>query len=172
MRHIVKRNIEENLKKDDDCAKLFEDVKYLIEADKNPKRIISRNLKIINRTKKKLMEIVTKIFADYTGKKFNVFNKFYVYDNYQEDYSEFSEESENQIKKVIEEEKNKIRNFLITSHKNVEGIEKIVDDYINNNGDNIIAFAKRLIYFYSKENQFYKDLDSRIHYVTKKIDDC
>jgi hypothetical protein len=54
----------------------------------------------------------------------------------------------------------------------VEGIEKIVDDYINNNGDNIIAFAKRLIYFYSKENQFYKDLDSRIHYVTKKIDDC
>ena len=169
---IVKRNIERNLEKDNDCAKLFEDVKYLIEADKNPKRIISRNLKIINRTKKKLMEIVTKIFADYTGKKFNVFNKFYVYDNYQEDYSEFSEESENQIKKVIEEEENKIRNFLITSHKNVEGIEKIVDDYINNNGDNIIAFAKRLIYFYSKENQFYKDLDSRIHYVTKKIDDC
>ena len=169
---VVKRNIERILEKDNNCEKLFEDIKYLIEADKNPRRIISRNLKIINRTKKKLMESVTKIFADYTGKKFNVFNKFYVYDNYKEDYSEFSENSENEIKKVIEEEKNKIRNFLINTHKNVEGIEKIVDDYINNNGDNIIAFSKRLIYFYSKETQYYKEVDSRILLVIKKIDDC
>ena len=159
---VIKTNIENNLKKNNNAQDIFERIKFLIEADKNPKRIISNNIKIINKTKKKILEVISNIFAVYTTQRFNVFNAFNIYDNYQEDYSDFSEESEKRIKERIEYEISKIKNILIKNYENLESAEKMVDKYIKDNGDNMIVLAKRLIYFYSKEIQFYEVNDKRI----------
>ena len=163
--------INTNLKKNNNGLDIFDRIKFLFEADKCSKRINSKNLKVINRTKRKLMEKVTRIFANYTKDKFNVSNKFYIYDEHKEDYSDFSEESEIKIKAMANDEINKIRNFLIKQHENIEGIEKIVDSYIKDNGDNTIVLAKRLIYFFSKETQFYADNDKRIKYLVNNDDE-
>ena len=163
--------INTNLKKNNNGLDIFERIKFLFEADKCSKRINSKNLKVINRTKRKLMKKVTRIFAKYTKDKFNVSNKFYIYDEHKEDYSDFSEESEIKIKAMAEDEINKIRNLLIKQHENIEGIEKIVDSYIKDNGDNTIVLAKRLIYFFSKETQFYADNDKRIQYLVNNDDE-
>ena len=159
---VIKTNIENNLKKNNNAQDIFESIKFLIEADKNPKRIISNNIKIINKTKKKILEVISNIFAVYTTQRFNVFNAFNIYDNYQEDYSDFSEESEKKIKERIEYEISKIKNILIKNYEKLESAEKMVDKYIKDNGDNMIVLAKRLIYFYSKEIQFYEVNDKRI----------
>jgi hypothetical protein len=159
---VIKTNIENNLKKNNNAQDIFERIKFLIEADKNPKRIISNNIKIINKTKKKILEVISNIFAVYTTQRFNVFNAFNIYDNYQEDYSDFSEESEKRIKERIEYEISKIKNILIKNYEKLESAEKMVDKYIKDNGDNMIVLAKRLIYFYSKEIQFYEVNDKRI----------
>ena len=159
---VIKTNIENNLKKNNNAQDIFERIKFLIEADKNPKRIISNNIKIINKTKKKILEVISNIFAVYTTQRFNVFNGFNIYDNYQEDYSDFSEESEKRIKERIEYEISKIKNILIKNYEKLESAEKMVDKYIKDNGDNMIVLAKRLIYFYSKEIQFYEVNDKRI----------
>ena len=159
---VIKTNIENNLKKNNNAQDIFESIKFLIEADKNPKRIISNNIKIINKTKKKILEVISNIFAVYTTQRFNVFNAFNIYDNYQEDYSDFSEESEKRIKERIEYEISKIKNILIKNYEKLESAEKMVDKYIKDNGDNMIVLAKRLIYFYSKEIQFYEVNDKRI----------
>ena len=163
--------IDTNLKKNNNGLDIFERIKFLFEADKCSKRINSKNLKVINRTKRKLMEKVTRIFANYTKDKFNIFNKFYIYDEHKEDYSDFSEESEIKIKAMANDEINKIRNLLIKQHEHIEGIEKIVDSYIKDNGDNTIVLAKRLIYFFSKETQFYADNDKRIQYLVNNDDE-
>ena len=162
---VIKTNIEKNI---DNAQDIFERIKFLFEADKNPKRIISNNFKIINRTKKKIMDEITKVFAKYTCERFNVFNKFNIYDDYKEDYCEFSEESERKIKERIEKELNKIKNILMNKYGKLENIEKIVDNYIKDNGDNMIVFAKKLIYFYSKEIQFYEINDKRIEEILFK----
>ena len=159
---VIKTNIENDLKKNNNAQDIFERIKFLIEADKNPKRIISNNIKIINKTKKKILEVISNIFAVYTTQRFNVFNAFNIYDNYQEDYSDFSEESEKRIKERIEYEISKIKNILIKNYEKLESAEKMVDKYIKDNGDNMIVLAKRLIYFYSKEIQFYEVNDKRI----------
>ena len=163
--------LDTNLKKNNNGLDIFDRIKFLFEADKCSKRINSKNLKVINRTKRKLMGKVTRIFANYTKDKFDVSNKFYIYDEHKEDYSDFSEESEIKIKAMANDEINKIRNLLIKQHENIEGIEKIVDSYIKDNGDNTIVLAKRLIYFFSKETQFYADNDKRIQYLVNNDDE-
>lgn len=163
--------IETNLKNNNNGLDVFDRIKFLFEADKSSKKINSKNLKVINKTKKKLMEKVTRIFASYTTERFNVFNKFCIYDEHKEDYCEFSEESEKKIKEMAKDEINKIRNLLIKKYNKLEGIEKLVDSYIRDNGDITIVLAKRLIYFYSKEIQFYTDNDKRIAYLVQNDDE-
>ena len=46
-----------------------------------------------------------------------------------------------------------------------------MDSYIKDNGDNMIVFAKRLIYFYTKEIQFYEVNDKRIKEINNKYND-
>ena len=163
--------IETNLKNNNNGLDVFDRIKFLFEADKSSKKINSKTLKVINKTKKKLMEKVTRIFANYTAERFNVFNKFCIYDEHKEDYCEFSEESEKKIKEMAKDEINKIRNLLIKKYNKLEGIEKLVDSYIRDNGDITIVLAKRLIYFYSKEIQFYTDNDKRIAYLIQNDDE-
>ena len=169
---VIKLNIENHLKNDKNNAQdLFERINFLFEADKNSRRITSNNFKILNRTKQIIMKEISKIFVNYTIPKFNAFNKFNIYDDYKEDYCDFSEESEKKIKEKIENEINNIKNILLKKYEKLEGREKIVDSYIKDNGDNMIVFAKRLIYFYTKEIQFYEVNDRRIKEINNKYND-
>ena len=169
---VIKLNIENHLKNDKNNAQdLFERINFLFEADKNSRRITSNNFKILNRTKQIIMKEISTIFVNYTIPKFNAFNKFNIYDDYKEDYCDFSEESEKKIKEKIENEINNIKNILLKKYEKLEGREKIVDSYIKDNGDNMIVFAKRLIYFYTKEIQFYEVNDKRIKEINNKYND-
>ena len=169
---VIKLNIENHLKNDKNNAQdLFERINFLFEADKNSRRITSNNFKILNRTKQIIMKEISTIFVNYTIPKFNAFNKFNIYDDYKEDYCDFSEESEKKIKEKIENEINNIKNILLKKYEKLEDKEKIVDSYIKDNGDNMIVFAKRLIYFYTKEIQFYEVNDKRIKEINNKYND-
>ena len=138
----------------------------------------SKNIKIINRTKKKLVQTVTSIFIEYTRNKFDINNKFDYHNLEMENFDEFSEDSERKIRKNIENEINIIKDILKQKYKNLEStgqnLEKIVNEYVDNNGDSIIILAKKVIYFFYKEIQFYKDNDKIIVKMLKKsnMDSC
>ena len=124
------------------------------------------------------MQTVTSIFIEYTRNKFDINNKFNYHNLEMENYDEFSEDSERKIRKNIENEINIIKDILRQKYKNLEStgqnLEKIVNDYVDNNGDNIVILAKKAIYFFYKEMQFYKDNDKIIVKMLKKsnMDSC
>ena len=174
---IAKMNIEKCLK-ENEPLKAFEEMKNLLEADKSPRMLKSKNIKIINRIKKKLVQTVTSIFIEYTRNNFDISNKFNYHNLEMENYDEFSEDSERKIRKNIENEINIIKDILKQKHKNLESagqnLEKIVNEYVDNNGDSIVILAKKAIYFFYKEMQFYKDNDKIIVKMLKKsnMDSC
>ena len=160
---VAEINLIKSLEESDDPIKTFEEIKNLLEADKSHRLLRSKNIKLINRTKKKLVESITNIFINYVKEKFDINNKYYSRGFQTENFDEFSEKSEKKIKESVEKEINIIKGIIIKKYKEKEkhppDLEKIVNDYIDRNGDNNVILTKKIIYFYYKEMQFYKDND-------------
>lgn len=163
---IVERNLEENLD-EGKVQQKFEEVKSLLEADKNPRRLLNNNIKLINRTKSKILDHTINKLVKHVAQKFNLENKYYNYEKQNEDFSEFSEESEKKIMKNIDNEIKEMKGLLIKNNSKLKNVENIVEKYIEYNGDEIVVLAKKIIYFYYKEKQFYQDNDGRILRILK-----
>ena len=170
----IKRKVERDIK-EKGALKTFEEIKQLLSSNNNPRLLLYNNLRIINRTKKKLVEDIIKILVNYANNNFDINNKYYYVDNsIFEDLNDFSEESEKKIKSEVEKELKIIKNMLIKKNINLGNTEKIVNDYVDKNGDDIIILAKKVIFFYYKENQFYKDNNKKVIKILKGInnDSC
>ena len=183
LKEAMERYLKENLE-EKDPLKTFEELKSLLEADKNPRSLIYKNYKLINRIKKKLTNSFIKLFVPYITKKFDIKNKYYKYDSHQENFDDFSEESEIKIKKKVENEIKQIKKMLIDNALKLEGLsnvqvpkdlEDMVNNYVDKNGDSIVILAKKVIYFYFKEMQFYEDNDKKVIRMLKGLNpdsDC
>lgn len=160
----IKRKLE-NLK-ESEALNTFEEMKPLLETIKNPRFLSCKNVKLINRTKKKLTEAATKILVDYATNKFNITNKNYKYVSPVENFNDFSEKGERNIKEKAENELNIIKNMLKEKFMNTgkvpKEIEELVNSYVDKNGDDIVILAKKVIYFFYKEKQFYKENNKKI----------
>lgn len=160
----IKRKLE-NLK-EKEALNTFEEIKPLLETIKNPRFLSCKNVKLINRTKKKLTEAATKILVDYATNKFNITNKNYKYVSPVENFNDFSEKGERNIKEKAENELNIIKNMLkekfMSFGKVPKEIEELVNSYVDKNGDDIVILAKKVIYFFYKEKQFYKENNKKI----------
>ena len=160
----IKRKLE-NLK-EKEALNIFEEIKPLLETIKNPRFLSCKNVKLINRTKKKLTEAATKILVDYATNKFNITNKNYKYVSPVENFNDFSEKGERNIKEKAENELNIIKNMLKEKFMNTgkvpKEIEELVNSYVDKNGDDIVILAKKVIYFFYKEKQFYKENNKKI----------
>ena len=169
----IKRKLE-NLK-EKEALNIFEEIKPLLETIKNPRFLSCKNVKLINRTKKKLTEAATKILVDYATNKFNITNKNYKYVSPVENFNDFSEKGERNIKEKAENELNIIKNMLkekfMSFGKVPKEIEELVNSYVDKNGDDIVILAKKVIYFFYKEKQFYKENNKKISALLKGDND-
>ena len=165
----VEKNLEENIE-EGKVQQKFEEIKTLLEADKNPRRLLNNNIKLINRTKSKILENTINKLVKYVSQKFNLENKYYNYEKHYDDFSEFSEESEKKIMKNVENEIKEMKGLLIKNNPKLENVKNIVENYIEHNGDEIVTLAKKIIYFYYKEKQFYQDNDARVLRILKGND--
>ena len=154
----------------------FEEMKTVLETDKNPRCLISKNYKIINRTKKKLTEFLTSFIYKYTKDKFNISNKNYSFNSQNENYDDFSEESEEEIKDNIRNDINGIKKDLIEKEMEKSGLkngqvpkdlEIMVNNYVDKCGDDMITLAKESIIFKFREEQFFQENDKKIRKMLK-----
>ena len=162
--------------KEEGALKTFENMKTLLESDKNPRCLISKNYKIINRTKKKLTVILTSFIDKYTKDKFNISNKNYSFNSQNENFDDFSEESEEEIKNNIRNDINNIKKDLIKKEMESRGLnngqipkdlEIMVNNYVDKNGDDMITLAKKSIIFKFREEQFFQENDKKIRKMLK-----
>ena len=174
---IMKENLH-NLK-EEEALKTFEKMKTLLETDKNPRSLISDNYKIINRTKKKLTKPLVEFFTEYTKSRFNISNKNYSYTTQNENFDDFSEESEREILNNINNDINNIKKELIEKEMESSGLPKkeieiMVNNYVDKNGDDMITLYKEMILFHFREKQFHRENDQKIQKMLKgtKTDSC
>ena len=175
---VLKDIMEEKLNdlKEEDALKTFEEMKTVLETDKNPRCLISKNYKIINRTKKKLTVFLTSFIDKYTKDKFNITNKNYTFNSQNENYDDFSEESEEEIKEKIRNDINDIKKDLIEKEMEKSGLkngqvpkdlEIMVNNYVDKCGDDMITLAKESIIFKFREEQFFQENDKKIRKMLK-----
>ena len=157
---IAKRNVENNLKKNEPC---FDEIKALLESDKNHRMLLSSNMKLINRTKKKLVKEVTKLLVEYVKNNFDINNQNNINIYEKEDFNDFTEKAEKEIKNKVEIELNNIKKILIEKKNGNSNVINDVNNYIDKNGDNIVVLAKKIITFYYKEMQFYQDNNNKVY---------
>ena len=142
----MERYLEENLD-EGKVQQKFEELKSLLEADKSPRRLLNNNIKLINKTKRAILENVVNKLVKYVAQKFNLENKCYNYEKQIEDFSEFSEESEKNIRKNIDNEIKEMKGFLIKNNSKMENVENVVENYIEHNGDEIVFLYNKSILF-------------------------
>ena len=163
------QNIEELLKTEDDVHHL----KY------NP-----YSFKLINRTKKKMLEesfkILDKIVLNELKKDLfsrikieNDKRTLYVKNNelinnikYEYDLSIFSNKKRMEIEGQVDTKLKNIKTTLFEDIINGFGVDdtaKLVNEYMDNNRIDLVLLTKKIIYFYCKESELYVKKDEKIY---------
>ena len=139
------------------------------------------SLKIINRTKKNLLtstfkimcgNLLQKLIKDFASRlrTNNNERKLYIKSNeievdYKCDLSDFSQEKIMKIEGKVKEEINNIKTRLYERNINGYNINdtfNLVNQYIENDGIEIVLLVKKMIYFYFKELEFYEEKDQKV----------
>ena len=157
-----------------------------MESNKNEYFLVKQNsstLKVINRTRKNLLKGTFKTMCNYILpnilKDFNSHLKInnnerqlklnaheIMYKNsYKCDLSNLSNKSKMEIEAKVIEEINNIKSCIY--EKNIKGYNvnetiKLVNEYMDNDGIEIVLLVKKMIYFYFKEMQIYEEKDKKI----------
>ena len=181
-------NLQKKLEEEGDkISKNYEILESFLKYHKRKRfsRVDNTNsLKIINRTRKKLLQSTFKIMCDYILPKImNDFNsrlkinnnerKLYIdYNeilnkvNYQGDLSDFNQSKKRKIEEKVQEEINNIKSRLYERNINgydVNDTNKLVNEYMDNDGIEIVLLVKKMIYFYFKELEFYEEKDQKVY---------
>ncbi len=96
--------------------------------------------------------------------------KLYIKDNeirvdYKCDLTDFNREKIMKIEEKVQKEINNIKTCLYERNingYNVNDTLKLVNEYIDNDGIEIVLFVKKMIYFYFKELEFYEEKDQKV----------
>ena len=137
------------------------------------------SLKIINRTKKNLIQgtfkntcgfLLQKLINDFSSRLRINNNQRQLYINefqvdYKCDLTEFNQEKIMKIEGKVQEEINNIKTRLYEKNingYNVNDTKKLVNEYMDNDGIEIVLLVKKMIYFYFKEMEFYEEKDQKV----------
>jgi hypothetical protein len=99
-----------------------------------------------------------KLYIDYN----EIVNKV----NYQGDLSDFNQSKKRKIEEKVQEEINNIKSRLYERNINgydVNDTNKLVNEYMDNDGIEIVLLVKKMIYFYFKELEFYEEKDQKVY---------
>ena len=187
--NLIKRTeeiIEQELFKGMTISAIFEKFKILLENKGNPTHNViesSNSFIFINKTKKNMLnsvfhllykkllhqlnqDINSRIKLHMEGRTISISNleeinnKKFSYDS-----SDFSENQRMKIENKVQDELNKIKSFLYEQNsKGYETLEtnKLVNEYIENNGIQLVLLMKKMIYFYYKEYEYYDEKDQKL----------
>ena len=177
--------IEISIEKGNSYSYIFEVIKKSLQHDKCNNIFGTNTMELINRTKKLLLEnsyklliqnIIQKLEKDFscrlkydqsTQKRLLSLNQEEIqsFRDFKYDLSEFSEKKRIKIEEKVEEEINNIKSCLY--EKNIKQFDNnettdLVNEYINNNGVDLILLVKNIIYFYYEELEVYLENDKQI----------
>ena len=177
--------IETSIEKGNSYSYIFEVIKKSLQHDKINNIFGTNTMELINRTKKLLLEssyklliqnIIQKLEKDFschlkydqsTQKRLLGLNleEIQSFRDFKYDLSEFSEKKRIKIEEKVEEEINNIKSCLY--EKNIKEFDNnettdLVNEYINNNGVDLILLVKNIIYFYYEELEVYLENDKQI----------
>ena len=168
-------------------SKIYEILENSLKYNKRQSfsRIDNKNsLKIINRTRKMLLQSTFKIMCEFMLPKIindfssrlkinNNERKLYLNCNeminkvnYQGDLSDFNQSTKMKIEGKVQEEINNIKSRLYERNINgydVKETNDLVNEYMDNDGIEIVLLIKKMIYFYFKELEFYEEKDQKVY---------
>ena len=185
--------IQNHIKKGEKTfLEIFEILEQLLKNDGNSRNLKKNpnSLKLINRTKRKLLDETLKYFfklvfpiiakdfnsrlkPNQNGRTLYVSNVEIMKKNTKNgiDLSEFSNSKQVQIEGKVQEEIKKIKTYLY--EQNIYGYDiketsKLVDEYLENDGIDYVLLMKKMLYFYCKENEIYEEKDHKIYNILSK----
>ena len=176
--------IQKKLNEEEKDSEIFEILEKSLKNEKKNYFSFFYNkdsLKIINRTKKNLLtstfkimcgNLLQKLIKDFASRlrTNNNERKLYIKSNeievdYKCDLSDFSQEKIMKIEGKVKEEINNIKTRLYERNINGYNINdtfNLVNQYIDNDGIEIVLLVKKMIYFYFKELEFYEEKDQKV----------
>ena len=182
----LKEALQNYIKEEKQLLNIFENIEELLKFEQKMQNFTYNpfSFKLINRTKRRMLEESFKILAknilqiiknDFKcrikidgGKRVVYMNNYELMNNKKCEYdlSELSEKQRMNIEKKKEEEIKNIKSCLYSD--NIQGYDvvdtmKLVDEYLANNGIEIVLLMKKMIYFYFKEMEMYEKNDKRIY---------
>ena len=179
--------LEKKLNEGKSPSLIFEKIEKYLEFEGNSNKLlnISNSFKLINKTKKSMLDNSFKIMVPYIVSKLqNDFSSHIKYDNNTHerilllnnieiqkninlnyDLSEFSQKKIMKIEGKVKEEINNIKSFLY--EQNIKGYDikktfDLVNKYMDNNGIELVLLVKKMIYFYYKEMEKYEENNQKI----------
>ena len=183
----AKEIIEEELRKYMQISEIFEILKKLLENDGNSRKSLNKNnncFGLINKTKKNFLnstfqllykEILQELNRDLNsrlkphmkGRTICISNIEKINNkNYSCDLSYFSQKKKMNIEGKVQDELNKLKTFLYENNlKGFDSVEtnKLVNEYIENNGIQLVLLTKKIIYFFYKECEYYDEKDQKVY---------
>ena len=179
--------IEKELNKDMSISEIFSIIEKIIGNEENSRKNSIKNnnsLLLINKTKKIIFENSIKLLFKNLLKELNNDINSHLKPNmngraiyisnlekinnkdYSEDLSNFSQKKKIKIESKVQNEINKIKDYLY--EKNLKGFEpeetkRLVNQYIENNGIKLVLLMKKMIYFYCKECEFYYEKNQKVY---------
>ena len=183
----TKEIIEQKLGKDMQISEIFEILKKLLENDGNSRKTLIKNsnsLVLINKTKKNILEnsfqllfknllgklnedINSRLKPHMDGRTITISNIEKINNkDYSCDLSDFSQKKKMKIEKKVEDELNNVKTFLYEQNIKGFGIDEtnsLINEYIGNNGIELVLLMKKIIYFYYKECEYYDEKDQKVY---------
>ena len=178
--------LKEYLSEGKDIRELFDVVEKLLKFERNSRslRINPYSLKVINRTKEKLIkeshnlligEQFIRTMKDFSerlqpnmnGRTLNIaYNELLNKKTYNCDFSDLSRDQIMSIERKVQNEINNLKTCLYQNNINgysVDETNKLVNEYIENDGIEVVLLMKRMIYFYYREFQICEDKNQRVY---------
>ena len=183
----TKEIIEQELNKGMPISDIFEIFKLLLENDGNSRNRLIKNNKsfsFINKTKKNILknsfqplfekllkqineDLNSRLKPSINGRTIAISNAEIIRNKeYSYDLSDFPQKKRMKIERKVQDELNNIKSFLF--EQNLKGYEveetnKLINEYIENNGIQFVLLMKKMVYFYYKECEYYEEKDQKVY---------
>ena len=179
--------LQKKLEEKENISEIYEILENFLKGNKKQHFCFDDNqnsLNMINRTKKMMLQstfktmcgnILPKIMNDFSSRLRLNNNERKLYINYNElvnkvdyqcDLSDFNQNKRMKIEGKVQEEINNIKSCLY--ERNINGYDvndtiKLVNEYMDNDGIEIVLLVKKMIYFYLRELEFYEEKDQLVY---------
>ena len=167
-------------------SEIFAIVEKLLKFDGNSRnfKFNPNSLKLINRTKEKLIEesykllmaeVLVNIMNDFcerlkpnkNGRTLNISSiELMNNNNYSGELSDLSRNEIMNVERKVQGEINNLKTYLLENSINgytVEETNKLINEYIENNGIDVVLLMKKMIYFYYRELQICEDKNQKVY---------